>query len=49
MGTAKKKENSAAAFLDSFWVSPPTIVAADRDIPGINAIHWNKPITNALR
>ena len=36
--TAKKKENSAAAFRVSFWVSPPIMVAAERDTPGIMAI-----------
>ena len=39
VGTARKKENSAAAFRVSFCVNPPMIVAADRDTPGTMAIH----------
>src|SRR5690606_7200637 len=40
IGKARKKENSAAALRVNFWVIPPTIVLADRDVPGINAKHW---------
>src|SRR5690606_37156885 len=35
VGTAKKKENSAAAFLLKPCVIPPIIDAAERDVPGI--------------
>ena len=37
VGIARKNENSAAAGLSSRITSPPTIVAPDRDTPGINA------------
>ena len=37
VGTAKKKENSAAALRVNFCVKPPKIVAADRETPGIIA------------
>ena len=47
VGTARKNENSAAALRVSFWAIPPTIVAIERDTPGIMDIHWNIPIQNA--
>ena len=34
VGIAKKKENSAAAMLDSPKIQPPIIVAAERENPG---------------
>lgn len=48
VGTARKKENSAAFFRVSFCAIPPTIVAMERDTPGIIEIHWNNPIKKAL-
>ena len=39
VGIARKKENSVAAFLESPANSPPTMVAPERDVPGIIAIH----------
>ncbi|MPM81680.1 hypothetical protein SDC9_128737 [bioreactor metagenome] len=38
-GIAKKKENSAAATVESPAIHPPIIVEAERDIPGIMARH----------
>jgi len=43
VGIARKKENSAAAVRENPISSPPIIVAPDRDIPGKNARHWNRP------
>ena len=40
VGTARKNENSAAALRVSFCDMPPTMVAMERDTPGIMAIHW---------
>ena len=48
VGTARKKENSAALVLLSFCCIPPMIVAAERETPGIMAIHCHKPIFNAV-
>ena len=39
VGTAKKKENSAAALRVSPCDIPPTMVAMERDTPGIIEIH----------
>ena len=39
VGTARKKENSAAVFLFNPWVNPPIMVAAERETPGIIAMH----------
>ena len=39
VGTARKKENSAAVLRESFCVIPPTIVAIERLTPGIIATH----------
>ena len=44
VGIASKKENKVAVFLDSPRVSPPMIVAPDRETPGKMAIDWKKPI-----
>jgi len=38
VGTANKKENSTIIFLFKPNNKPPTIVAADRETPGIIAI-----------
>ena len=46
VGTAKKKENSAATFLVNFCCIPPMIVAALRLMPGISARHCQKPMVN---
>src|SRR5215470_1921348 len=43
IGTAMRKENSAAPFRSKPKSIPPTIVAADRDVPGHKASTWNKP------
>ena len=37
VGTAKKKENSAAILRVSFCCIPPTMVAIERDVPGSTA------------
>ncbi len=47
VGTAKKKENSAAFLRVNLVVIPPTIVAIDLDTPGIMAIHCQNPILRA--
>ena len=47
VGTAKKNENSAAALRVNPCDIPPTIVAIERDTPGIMEIHWNKPTIKA--
>ena len=44
VGTAKKNENSAAALRVNFCAIPPTIVAIERETPGIIEMHWNNPI-----
>ncbi len=44
VGMARKKENSAAERLSVPISSAPTIVAPDREVPGISARHWNRPI-----
>ena|SRR3989344_3082387 len=46
VGTASKKENSTMVFLFKPVSNPPTMVAAERDIPGIIAIDWQRPIQN---
>ena len=48
VGTARKKENSAAFFRVIFCAIPPTIVAIERETPGIIAMHWNRPIQTAF-
>mgnify|MGYP003335977598 CR=1 FL=1 len=48
VGTAKKKENSAAAVRDNFWAIPPTILAPLRDTPGIMAKHWKNMSNNLV-
>ena len=48
VGTAKKNENSAAAFLVRFCCIPPIIEAALLLVPGIIARHCQKPIVNAF-
>ena len=47
-GTARKKEYSAAAFLESPKILPPIIVDADLETPGINAMHCMSPINTAF-
>jgi len=39
VGTARKKENSAAVLRESPKVIPPIMVAAERETPGIKAMH----------
>ena len=48
VGTARKNENSAAFLRVSFCVSPPMMVAAALDTPGIIEITWKNPIFRAL-
>ena len=48
VGTAKKKENSAAVLRERRCAIPPTIVAMERETPGIMAIHWKNPIAKAF-
>jgi hypothetical protein len=47
VGTARKNENSAAFLRVSFCAIPPTMVAIERETPGIIEMHWNIPIQNA--
>ena len=49
VGTAKKNENSAAAWRDKPCCMPPIIEAAERLVPGIIAKHCQKPMATALR
>ena len=44
VGTAKKKENSAARLRVSFCCIPPIIEAALRLMPGISARHCHRPM-----
>src|ERR687884_584039 len=44
---ASRNENSTMVRLETPISEPPTIVAADRDTPGIIAIDWNRPIATA--
>ena len=48
VGTARKNENSAERFLVRPCVLPPTIVAIERDTPGITEIHWYRPMLKAF-
>lgn len=43
VGKASKKENSTASVLESPMINPPTMVAADRETPGMMARDWNRP------
>ena len=47
-GIARKKENSAAATLDTPIVDAPSIVEPERDVPGINESTWKHPILRAV-
>ena len=47
-GIARKNVNSAAAVLDVPISIAPTIVAPERDVPGISASTWNNPIISAV-
>ena len=49
VGMARKKENSAAERLSAPISSAPTMVAPERDMPGITARHWKRPILQAER
>ena len=44
IGRAMKKVNSAAERLSVPSSSEPTMVAPERDTPGISASIWNSPI-----
>ena len=44
VGMARKKENSAAAARSRPSAIAPTIVAPERDTPGISASAWHAPI-----
>ena len=48
VGTAKKKENSAAACRVNPCCIPPIIEAAERLVPGIMAKHCQKPMVTAF-
>lgn len=48
IGTAARKEYSAAVLGVNFSRRPPTIVAPERLIPGHRAVHWNRPIRRAF-
>ena len=47
-GIARKKENSAAAVLETPTVEAPRIVEPERDVPGINESTWKQPILIAV-
>ena len=47
-GTAKRKENSTACFLESPMNMPPKMVAAARETPGIMEMDWKRPIKKAF-
>jgi len=47
MGIATKKENSVAALRDRPKMTPPSMVAPERETPGINAIDCAQPIFSA--
>ena len=49
VGTARKKENSAARLRVSPCCMPPTIVAMERETPGMTEMHWKRPTIKALR
>ena len=44
VGMARKNENSAAERLSAPISMAPTMVAPERDTPGIMARHWKRPI-----
>ena len=46
-GMAKRKENSTMAAREIPKIRPPTIVAALREMPGIMATDWNRPMSKA--
>jgi hypothetical protein len=48
VGIASRKENSTIVRRGTPMSEPPTIVAADRDTPGIMATHWKRPICTAF-
>ena len=47
VGSARKKENSAAARLSARNISAPPIVAPERETPGTSASIWQQPIASA--
>ena len=49
MGIASRNENRPAAFLFRPSINPAVIVMPARDVPGIMANAWNRPITRASR
>jgi hypothetical protein len=49
VGTARKKLNSAACLRVRPLAMPPMIVAAERDTPGMSAMHCQHPIHRARR
>ena len=48
VGMDRKKENSAAERLAAPSSSAPTMVAPERETPGISARHWKRPILSAI-
>ena len=48
VGTASRKENSAATLRSNPKIRPPIIDAPDREVPGIMARDWKTPIKNAF-
>ncbi|MNH40399.1 hypothetical protein D3C79_1017180 [compost metagenome] len=47
VGMARKNENSVAALRDRPNSRPPMMVEPEREVPGIIARHWMKPIFRA--
>lgn len=47
-GIKSRKENFIASSFDRPLMSPPEMVAPDRDIPGIKARDWKIPTKNPL-
>ena len=48
VGIARKNVNSAAARFSTPISMPPTMVAPERETPGIIANTWNSPMSSAL-
>ena len=49
VGMARMNENSTMVLRGIPSESPPRIVAADREVPGIRAMDWNNPMITDCR
>ena len=43
VGNGQEETEFCSCFSGQFWVSPPMMVAAERDTPGTMARHWKRP------